>query len=411
MTTRNRQTSDPNYPPSDLSWLGRLRGAAIIMIVAWHVNQLPFSGLFLHKYTRFLLPFLDQPGFQDLFTTTSSVQFFFLPIATFCNLGYQGVHLFFVLSGFGLVLSWNASLRKQKIDRFFLFSWMRRRFMRISLPLWFSLVIVLVFLLLFGPRKIYYVTNLPDSPVVWLRLSLLTALGLNGLFPGTIYSINPPLWFIAPLFQFYLIFPILVVLLDRYGPGKFMIFSIIITIVSRFIFIFYLQKSIGWPFALGSFIGCRLAEFGFGMSMATWYPEQHRKWIPNLKNTLLTLSGYAMGLVLATTLWGALFSEMFIGVFLFVLLYFFFNRFNWLSMERIGKYSLGIFLIHYPLMYPLQKLFGLVLPNYILYGQLINFILVMITLFYFGIAFEWSLSRLMPFLQPTKCNHGEGNVS
>jgi peptidoglycan/LPS O-acetylase OafA/YrhL len=385
---RTSRVSTKALAANPLSSIEGVRGLAILMIVAWHVIQLNSSDLFLHYYPRYFIPFAYPPSIIDLFSVSTIPKIIFLPLSTFCNLGYQGVHIFFILSGFGLTLSWHSALRENG-DTFRYSSlkpWMIRRFRRVIPLLWFSLLLLLVLFSVFGPEEFFRLVYFSSEPSQWVKLAALTAVGLNAFSPSTIYGINPPLWFITPLFQFYLVFPVLYSALFRLGPLKFLVLVFLGSIAFRYFGFAHIEQ-LGWPFVLGAFFGSRLAEFGFGMVLAASYLHG-KTWKPSPLKIVAAFAGYLLGLLSCEIAGGILISDGLIGISLFFLTYFLIYPFETKTLSLLGKHSLGIFLIHFPMMYPLQRFFFKVLPNDHLSGQIISFVLVVFSLCALGIIFE-----------------------
>jgi peptidoglycan/LPS O-acetylase OafA/YrhL len=126
------------------------------------------------------------------------------------SFGGCAVHLFFVLSGFGLGLtSLNMPMR----------SFYQRRFIKILLP--YFLFIVLVFVINhcypIYPRDGFY--------------ALAGHLLLFKMFDERIFvSFGFHLWFISTIIQFYLVFPLLVRFKQRFGSGCFLGASLLVSV-------------------------------------------------------------------------------------------------------------------------------------------------------------------------------------
>ncbi len=183
---------DPPKLPSDHSRLPELDGIRAIAI--WMV-------LILHVFYGWV------PSNHD-----------FRPIPRFVMLiighGWLGVDLFFILSGFlitGILLD-----SKEKVHYFRNFY--ARRFLRI-MPLYFA--VVLVFVICYSHYKSYFV------------LSTLFAANLADLFH--IHTPHGPgvLWSLAIEEHFYLLWPLLVYLLDRSKLAVLAISIIVLTPVAR----------------------------------------------------------------------------------------------------------------------------------------------------------------------------------
>jgi len=97
--------------------------------------------------------------------------------------GYQGVGLFLIISGFGLTLS---SLRKKHLETW---PYLLGRFERVYLP----------YLLIMLAMNLFYLVTRQNLSLSWDSLALISQ--------GVRYS-----WFLFPLVQFYLFFPLLFLL-------------------------------------------------------------------------------------------------------------------------------------------------------------------------------------------------------
>ena len=144
-------------PDERLRNLDMLRGVAILLVVVVHCGQ----------KVRPLPTWLD--------VTTS--------------MGQLGVQLFFVLSAYTLMLSWNSA-KTQSYKAFFV-----RRFFRIA-PLYY------IGICIYGLR--FYTQNLVDARAVLANVAL-----AHGLYPPGNNSVVPGGWSIGCEFLFYLIFPFL----------------------------------------------------------------------------------------------------------------------------------------------------------------------------------------------------------
>src|SRR5664279_3202225 len=120
-----------------LEWVVHLRGIAALWVFAYHI-WLALGGL----NVRFGLPIDFSFGLRSIFRA-----------------GYQGVDLFFVLSGF--VIAWPYVARRQtRLDRYQLADFYQRRYLRIA-PIYYvtvAVALVLISLHLLGgkvdPRSI-----------------------------------------------------------------------------------------------------------------------------------------------------------------------------------------------------------------------------------------------------------------
>jgi len=134
-----------------------------------------------------------------------------------CNRGNYGVQLFFIISALTLLLSYN---KRKKYDRRPLLAFFIRRFFRIA-PLFYLAAIsypVLSYLDMFSSSNINYVDILN------------TMFFMHGWDPERINLVVPGGWSIAVEMNFYLIFPLLFLLLSNLR--KSLVYGSIILILS-----------------------------------------------------------------------------------------------------------------------------------------------------------------------------------
>ncbi|TSC51942.1 MAG: hypothetical protein LiPW41_709 [Parcubacteria group bacterium LiPW_41] len=268
-----------------------MKGYAMIAIVFSHV------GYFLSKDTQFLFPFSIGAG--------------------------VAVNTFFFLSGYGLAMS--AFKKYLKPIPFYV-----RRFFKIIIPLWITLVLLYVadFLLL---KKTYSTTSIIHSFLGW--------------FPtANIWNdVNSPLWYITILFFFYIIFPIV------FRPWVPYSSAIVITILGG-LFAYFVAPSevqglyqVHWLlFPLGVII----ASFSHTRVLSITRGSK-QQWIFGIVALIIAsflLYGYAQ---IGTK------YEQYVSILMLLLFFaaFWFIPLRSELMEKIGKYSFGIYLIHWPLMY------------------------------------------------------------
>jgi peptidoglycan/LPS O-acetylase OafA/YrhL len=119
----------------------------------------------------------------------------------FSYFGHYGVQMFVFLSAYGLYLSY-----QNKPIRYWPF--VRSRVWKLW-PAFFLAVLFLIALTIITTRRLYH----PDLyGGALLRLSL-----LSNLVPGKSFDVVGPWWFYSMIVQFYLLFPLLRNLFNRYG--------------------------------------------------------------------------------------------------------------------------------------------------------------------------------------------------
>ncbi len=180
-------TASPRHAYVDV-----LRAAACLAVVAYHLSLYWLGAWRL--------------GFAETFARASPLTKLFVAPS---QLGFLGVSLFLVLSGFCLQLSVRPG-EPLGAARFF-----SRRAWR-TLPPYFA-SLALVSLSSLWPA-LSYVTLRP----VRLRDVWTHALMLHNLWPDTVWTINGVYWTLALEWQLYLVFPLAVAALRRAGPRLFL---------------------------------------------------------------------------------------------------------------------------------------------------------------------------------------------
>ena len=182
-----------------LTWVVVLRGFAAMWVFVYHL---------WHTLGGVAIDF----GFPSGFT---------FGLRSLFRAGYQGVDLFFVLSGF--VIAWpyvEAAVSRmhgaQVIDFY------RRRFFRIA-PLYYVTIVVVVILLHFG--WLHGKQN--------LRIVIGHLLFLENYVPAWVTTLRGVYWTLPTEMSFYLLFPLLLPLVDRDRPWRFAAAAIVIAIAYR----------------------------------------------------------------------------------------------------------------------------------------------------------------------------------
>jgi len=162
--------------------------------------------------------------------------------------GGSGVHLFFLLSGFGLGLSTEQFLLK----RFF-----RRRFFKVWLPYVLALSLSLAAALLLG--------WFPDGVQAWFAGVALYQMFLEKY----IEAFGGHFWFVSTILQFYLVFPLLHFFKKRVNNDSIFLGTALILSISWWCVVVVLEK--GGMRTWNSFFLQFLWEFALGMVLAERY--------------------------------------------------------------------------------------------------------------------------------------------
>jgi peptidoglycan/LPS O-acetylase OafA/YrhL len=239
--------------------LDMMRGFAACWVVGvhfWYFNFLPRFFGFSHylEYERAGNPASTIAKYFPLpFNSVGNIVFDLLNI--FFVLGYQGVHIFFIISGFGLAYS-----RFLKPDE----SWsifLRKKFFRLYPTYWILLAVALII-----PRlRADLFFGKFDWWSLWRSFIILD-------------KAIPFSWFMFPLIQFYLCFFVLFKLLNKYSIKQFLMTSFVLKVTYTFLILTlaYTDYNVFGPIlgdALypGYLAISRLFEFCLGMAMAKVY--------------------------------------------------------------------------------------------------------------------------------------------
>jgi peptidoglycan/LPS O-acetylase OafA/YrhL len=266
--------------------------------------------------------------------------------------GYQGVHVFIVLSGFLLTLS---SFKKEyKILNFY-----KKRLKRILIPYWLVFLASLLLIVLSLNTPFIKTFN---NPVPYLKILKAAAFPFYFDYSSSILSyINRAWWFLPLILELYLIFPFLFKLLKKLKPQAFLAITLIITLIYRYLAVFKLQGSpigVVYPSLNGStpfiIFTSRLFEFSLGMFLAKKYLDNK-----NLIKNLTSLKMFGLGLLFQTlgttatfykSLWTV--SDPLIGTGIFLVVLSLGSLFKKIKpvknlLNFIGSISYPLYLIHY----------------------------------------------------------------
>lgn len=168
--------------------------------------------------------------------------------------GGTGVHLFFLLSGYGLALSKPAGLA----------AFYRRRLLKVWLPYVLALSISLL--------AAYALHLFPDGWGAWLA-----GVGLYQMFYAPyVESFGGHFWFISAIVQFYLIYPALVWIKNRLGNPWYFAAAALLASVLWWLVVYGLGK--GHLRTWNSFFLQFLWEFALGMVLAETHREGRGFW-------------------------------------------------------------------------------------------------------------------------------------
>jgi len=189
-------------------------------------------------------------------------------------LGGTGVHLFFIISGFGLGIS------SQHME---LYGFFKRRFIKILFPYY------LVILLIFVVNKIYPIY--PDDGIYALGGHIF----LYKMFDERIIgSFGYHFWFLSTIIQFYISFPLIIRIKNKTTLLFFFLFSLLISIC-YWISISYLNVADMRTY--NSFFLQYLWEFSMGIALADIYMSKNKKFWDQSILTMLFFSALGIGIM------------------------------------------------------------------------------------------------------------------
>ena len=366
-----------------LTWFDSLRGISILWIAIFHFFMAYDAGR--HPWILGLASF---PAFMEgcapsSFLGTIGCALDGLLAAIF-ERGSQAVAVFVVASGFGLTYS----LVKKGVPQGGWSRWYQRRVLRLFPLYWLGHVICLI------------------SPFVVLKDPIdyrffLSFLGNRFYPPDTVfYYLVPAWWYFGLLIQLYVVFPLLFRLMQKLGPARFLVLSILATIVVRFLLVDVFQANS--DYAQGAFFMGRLWEFATGMVLASYYAEHPGLVEERLFAVRTLMAGiviYVLGVYSYQPVFFHVFTDGFIGTGLTIILAHCARWFDRMVIVRsalvtVGAYSYGLYLLHQPyVIYFGEHLREEPMLHFVLYAFLILGIITILSM-----LIEWYLNYLTNML-------------
>lgn len=331
-------------------------------------------------------------GASEALKAGSSPDFF----AVWVEHGRAGVSLFLVLSGFLFMLIAKAGEHQIQYGKF-----IYNRFLRI-----FPLLIVVFFMLLTAGRGVMQGTDILN--LLFLQLNIghpVTGFGQEILPVGV-------MWTIAVEFQFYLIFPFLVLFYKKNGL-KYLLGLILVMIGLRFI-LFSTSQNAYWNL-YHSLIG-RLDQFLIGMILGAYYinrVKQHFKnpvWLVGIFLVFTYLLRFetndvwngVIGFPIEGLLWGLIIlSYMDIKVELPSVV----DK----TLSRLGELSFSIYLLHLLILASIRTNIGITpIVESIKLNAVLNTVLIglPITIIFSMLTYTFIEKPFMDFRKPYLLKNG-----
>lgn len=303
---------------TDLRWIDMLKGIAIV-------------GVFLDNW-KWYMHLSTTPAWLYYFVRT-----LLLAVGPF-------VHVFFILSGFGLTVSY---LNRNQVNWSWK-TWTWKRITKIVLPY----EIFVIFSFLVGILGSYLYTSV-DVQFSWTSLAAYFIFVRN-FFPHT-WIWNHALWFMPVIIGLYVSFPFLIKILERWGTGVLLLISGLVT-YSTLIIAVLLDAPKTHAADLFTFW---MLQFALGIVLA-----RIRETAPQKLRHLLGGKPFFLGVGLLLCSWvlrtyvplGAVFNDSVTsaGIFLFLL------NLVWIGqatvpvtgkvLTHLGRRSYFMYLIHVPIM-------------------------------------------------------------
>lgn len=206
---------------------------------------------------------------------------------------------------------------------------------------------------------------------------------VRAFIPQYVMSINAPLWFMMTVLQLYVCFPFFLMIKKKTGWIRLLSLTFAVNLLYQF---FYLSI---WGNAIvgEKLFLCFIFEYAVGMYLGNLYlinKKQLQQLLFGIKPLLVGIGfvGLGIGMGLAVPVFGTGMNDIFNAIGFFIL---FLNVVYWISQFKclrfgvnfFGKYSLGLFLVHAPLILLFSDIFHIsskmswfLLPVYIVLSLL-----------------------------------------
>ncbi len=314
---------------SRLFGVDAMRGLAILLVLGYHAGPLRFR---LAEY---------QPSGVVALPHLSVGELLQLPVFHF---GFVGVHAFFVVSGFCIHLRYAANQTRFSATDFF-----RRRLWRIVPPYWCALALSALL-----PRLLSSLAHHAEMPT-W-RDFFLHALFAHSFSKQAIFSINPAFWSLTTEMQFYLLYPLLLFTIRRFGIEKMIAATLILSLVWRATLLLLIPPDVDHFMVYRVWLHAWCLPRLFEWLLGAWAAERVVEEKPRRKAAahwgLIVLLLTAAALCRTQMVIDKLFFDALVGVaFALVLRLFIANQDNFFArvLAPVGTISYSLYLVHVPI--------------------------------------------------------------
>ncbi len=209
-----------------------LRGVAILWVVVFHLwgDLEYFPGVPRVYYAQLWYQVDQQRGPWAIFTSLTDL---------FFRKGFQGVPLFMMISGLSLTIAAYRAGDGLRWPTFFV-----ARFRKLLVPYWVGVVLTYVVIMLIAWRQAaLYDVSFSSQFSHGVTISERTILDIHGSVIVASFTLIPrlirgewffapqlALWFVGLLAQYYVLFPILYLLMRKLGVGAFLLLTFALTV-------------------------------------------------------------------------------------------------------------------------------------------------------------------------------------
>ena len=323
---------------SRMLWIDQVKGISILWIVFFH---------FFNAYANDRFPWFIRGGYFSKFMTVCAPHGIFALLLCRCeslfvlaiDIGYQSVGVFLLLSGLDLTYS----LARHVDPPSGWTGWYRDRLLRLYPMYW-------------AAHLIYLLTPFARDGEPIDHRFLLSLAGDRFYPPADLfYYLNPAWWYFGLLIQLYFVFPLLFRMLQKVGPGAFLVITGLVTLIARYLLLCVIH--VDGAYVQGAFFGCRLFEFALGMVIGLYLRRDRVATERRLFSTpvlLMAVAIYASGFLTYHSSATYTFADPVFTTGLFVIVVHFalaLGRMRTIGslVARVGVYSYGLYLIHEPL--------------------------------------------------------------
>lgn len=275
-----------------------LRGFAILWVVVFHLwGDIKYFPGGPHQYYRqFTGQIEDGAPALDIFTSFTDL---------FFRLGFQGVPLFMMLSGVSLTVAAYRSGGTMRWPRFF-----AARFRKLLVPYWFGAAMTYGVMAAIAWRQAVIGSgDFAEQFQHGVTISRLSVIEVDWSVVGASFALAPrltglehffapqlALWFVGLLAQYYLLFPLLLLVMKRIGVPAFLLLTGAITLAANAWVVQQYQAPEVKFWLVTGWVPFRLFEFTLGMAIG-WLiaaPERGRA-LALARNPLSVAAMLALG--------------------------------------------------------------------------------------------------------------------